>query len=230
MKRVYISEAVAESKEEFVFLEFLYNMKEFLKSLLTNPLSCDVNDFFKEMGYTKQDLVKTLLDRGVIIKSTSIDTVEDDATSSSGEQHISESVETQDTESHKLEIKDKDVFTVSYKIPKRNFDRKMRRLYSSIFEENTIDEATGCASAMGGGMPDDVDGNYEKKLEKTGMQKKIFVNEQQFKMLMEMGAADAGNYQYDVPLEFNGGNDPAYDHSNIIRRSFGNTRKKKVKK
>ena len=31
--------------------------------------------------------------------------------------------------------KDKDVFTVSYKIPKRNFDRKMRRLYASIISE-----------------------------------------------------------------------------------------------
>jgi hypothetical protein len=173
MKRIYISEAAAESKEEFVFLEYLYNMKDFLKSLLTKPLTCDVNDFFKEMGYTKQDLVKILLDRGVIVKDTSIDTV---------------------------------------------------------CESNTIDEVTGCAGVMGGGMPGDVDGNYEKKLEKTGMQKKIFVNEQQFRMLMEMGTADAGNYQYDVPLEFNGGNDPAYDHSNIIRRSFGNTRKKKVKK
>jgi hypothetical protein len=31
--------------------------------------------------------------------------------------------------------KDKDVFTVSYKIPKRNFDRKMRRIYASIISE-----------------------------------------------------------------------------------------------
>ena len=27
-----------------------------------------------------------------------------------------------------------------------------------------------------------------------------------------MGTSDVGNYQYDVPLNFNGGNDPTYNH------------------
>lgn len=386
MKRVYINEAVVGVKREIVFLEFLYHAKQFLKDLLTKPLTCDVSDFFKDLGFTKTSLIQTLLDRGIIEKDTKIDTIKED----------------------------KDVFTVSYKIPKRNFDRKMRRLYSTLFEKNEINEsvlnenggqllapngkpsnlpahlwqlvrsagfkqwfgdwehnpqqsskvvdengepmvmlhntktdfdtfdpkksiapngamwfanqkampmisgfsgtgrgnidmelflnirkpnyegldasyyakeegfdgviiqdsgamvcvvyepnqiksirnkgnfannnmniyenmiseedapalggngATGCDNLQGDSGSD---GYYVSNIEKTPVQRrKIHINERQLTTLLEMGTADAGNYQYDVPFEFNGGEDPAYDHKNIIRKSLPRKNKRKVKK
>jgi hypothetical protein len=67
----------------------------------------------------------------------------------------------------------------------------------------------------------------KKKINDSMRVRKIYVTEEQAKILQEMGTQDAGNYQYDVPLNFNGGNDPAYDHQNMMAKSFPKKKKKK---
>ena len=57
--------------------------------------------------------------------------------------------------------------------------------------------------------------------------RRIYVTETQAEMLKEMGTQDAGNYQYDVPFGFNNGNDPTYDHSNMMAKSFPGRKKNK---
>lgn len=218
MKRIYVNaetlkEAVDYLNDEITFFGFLSNTKAFLKGLLTNPLNTDVNDYLKRHGLNRKDLLNALMTRGIVEKETKI-----------------------------VDVNGSDKFSISYKIPKRNFERKMRRLYSTLFEKNEITEsiiseeegvpmaamsgggATGTNNALQDGGNNFNAGGYVNKM--GTVRRKIYVTEEQAKILKEMGAGDAGNYQYDVPMKFNGGNDPAYDHKNMMAKSSPKKNKK----
>ena len=232
MKNIYVTEetlteAVAYLNNEITFFGFLSHTKAFLKELLINPLNADTDEYLKEHGMDRKTLINALLEKSIVEKET------------------------------KIEDKNgSDKFLVSYKIPKRNFERKMRRLYSALFEKNEIQEsilseegmggggAATCGSVMQAGGANPGSGQYvtrfgsvqRREIYNTGKKKrindsmrvrKIYVTEEQAKILQEMGTQDAGNYQYDVPMNFNGGNDPAYDHKNMIAKSFPKKKKKK---
>lgn len=117
MKTIYVkqdmfNEAVSYLNNEITFFGFLSHTKAFLKQLLVNPLNADIDDYLKDNGLDRKGLIGALTEKNIIEKET------------------------------KIEDKNgSDKFIVSYKIPKRNFERKMRRLYSSLFEKNEITEA-----------------------------------------------------------------------------------------
>jgi hypothetical protein len=69
---------------------------------------------------------------------------------------------------------------------------------------------------QGGGTNPDA-GQYVKPFEKI-QRRKIYVSEKQAEMLKEMGITDAGDYQYDVQMNFNNGKDPAFNHQNMIAK------------
>lgn len=195
------NEAVSYLNNEITFFGFLSHTKAFLKQLLVNPLNADIDDYLKDNGLDRKGLIGVLTEKNIIEKET------------------------------KIEDKNgSDKFIVSYKIPKRNFERKMRRLYSSLFEKNEVAEnvlsETDCGGAMQGGGSNPEAGQYVSPFGKV-QRKKIYVTEEQAEMLKEMGTTDAGNYQYDVPLEFNGGNDPTYNHQNMMAKGFPGKKKKK---
>lgn len=200
MKTIYInenmvSEVVKYINNEMTFFDFLSHTKAFLKQLMTNPLNADVDDYMKENGVNRETLIKQLLNRGIIEKDNKI-------------------VTTDNT----------DKFSTSYLVPKKNFDRKMERLYSELFENDEIIEeegggATGCAGCLGGGGSNPEAGTYTTPLGKV-QRRTIYVTEKQMKTLQETATSDAGDYQYDVPFKFNGGNDPTYDHKNMMAKSF----------
>lgn len=206
MKTIYVNkkvlkEAVDYLNNEITFFGFFSHVKNFLKQLLVNPLNADIDDYLKDNNLNRKELLNLLLTRNIIEKETKIDT-------NNG----------------------KDKFYVSYKIPKRNFERKIRRLYTSLFETNEINESliseTDCGGVMqAGGMNPDA-GQYTQPLGKV-QRRKIYVTQEQSDFLKEMTTHDAGNYQYDVPLNFNNGNDPSYNHKNIITPNFENFSKKK---
>lgn len=218
MKKIYVNsetlnEAVSYLNDDITFFGFLSHAKSFLKNLLKSPSDANVDDYLKKNGLNRKDLINKMIERGIIEKETEINEREND-----------------------------DKFLISYKIPKKNFERKMKRLYSSLFDDtdNKINEdcasggatgggATGCCNALTGtgnvfNSENDADGTYDVKLGNV-QRRKIHVTEAQYKMLKEMGTVDAGNYQYDVPLKFNNGNDPAYDHKNMMAKSFPNKKK-----
>lgn len=217
MKTIYVKEdivkeAVAYLNDDITFYGFLSHTKSFLKELLVKPLSADIDDFLKKNGLDRKTLIDLLMDKGILERETKIE----DKNAS-------------------------DQFSVLYKIPKRNFERKMRRLYSSLFEKNEISEstlfedgasgiggggATGCNNAMQGGGDKPEAGQFIQPFSKV-QRRKIYVTEEQAEMLKEMGTTDAGNYQYDVPMNFNGGNDPAYNHQNMMVKSFPGKKKRK---
>ena len=173
---------------------------KYIKELLTNPINANIDDYLQNNGLDRKTLLDALMARNIVEKETKIE-----------------------------EKNGSDAFSISYKIPKRNFERKMRRLYSSLFEKNEISESTtiietDCGGAMQGGGENPSAGQYEAPLKNKNGKfpiqrrqiKTVYVTNEQCQMLKEMGTSDAGNYQYDVPLNFNGGNDPTYNHKNII--------------
>ena len=209
MRTIYVKsdvlkEAVDYLNNEMTFFAFFSHVKSFLKELLVKPLSSDIDDYLKEHGIERGYLIRELINRHIIEKETKIE-------SQNGE----------------------DRFSVSYKIPKRNFERKMRRLYMSWYEKNEIDEskfisedggATSCGSAMQGGGLNPDSGQYTTPIGSV-QRRKIYITKEQSEILKEMSTTDAGDYQYDVPFKFNGGNDPSYNHSNIFAKSFQNKKK-----
>lgn len=170
-----------------------------------NPIENNIDDYLKRHGINKDELLGELIDRNIVEKETKID-------DKSG----------------------KDKFVVTYKVPKNNFERKVRRLFSHLFENDEYMNkkklfkedggATSCGSAMqGGGLNPDA-GQYTTPIGKV-QRRKIYVTKEQYEMLKETGAQDAGDYQYDVPLNFNNGKDPSYDHKNMMEKSFPKKKK-----
>lgn len=214
MKKIYVNnktlqEAVDYLNNDITFFGFLSHTKTFLKELLVNPINADVDDYLKDNGLDRKTLLGELMGRNIIEKETKIE-------NNNGV----------------------DRFMVSYKIPKRNFERKMRRLYISLFEKNEITESkiineTDCGGVMQSGANNSVGGSNPdagqfitplktNKKEFPVQRRRIYVTNEQINMLKETSTNDTGDYQYDVPLNFNNGNDPAYNHQNMIAKGVPN--------
>ena len=117
MKQIYIKEnqlhLLQEEKEEITFYEFFVNVKSFLKDLLTNPTEAKPNALLTQK-VNKKELLKKMGDLGIIKNTERIDEVPID-------------------ESSKKVAK----YFVQYKVPKRNFEEKVKELYKDIVQENT---------------------------------------------------------------------------------------------
>lgn len=116
MKKIIIKEnalpLLKESQEEVTFYKFFNEAKTFLKELLNNPLHPNIPDFFKTHGISKSVLINRMLDRDIITKKESIN-------------------EPYDADGNK-----KSMHYLEYKVPKKDFERKLRRLYTYFFENN----------------------------------------------------------------------------------------------
>lgn len=198
MKHIYVNneilkEAVDYLNDEITFFGFLSHVKFFLKQLLHDPINANVDEYLEKHNIQRNDLINKLLERGIIIKETNI-----------------------------IDINKSDKFSISYKIPKKNFERKIRRLFISLFEKNEIQESTlfedgasSCGSCMqgGGGNPDS--GQYVKPFGNI-QRRKIYITDKQSDFLKETNTQNVGDYQYDTPINFNKGKDLTYNHKNII--------------
>lgn len=135
-KKVYINEnqirVLKESMKEVTFESFFNNVKSFLSELLTDPLNAKVGELFTTHGHSQKDLLKKMIDRGLLTRKENIKELPYEP---NGEKEA------------KMIIK--------YSVPRKNFDKKMRRLYLEMFpepiEESSIIEETDCAGAMQGG-------------------------------------------------------------------------------
>jgi hypothetical protein len=211
MRTVYVNksifkEAMGYLNRDITFYEFLSHTKAFLKQLLSNPIGADIDSFLQDNGLTREDLIKILMEKGIIEKEVKIE-----------------------------EVNSSDKYLISYKIPKKNFERKMRRVFSQLFEKNEISEnvlfeedggggATSCGSAMQGGGSNPDAGQFMTPIGKV-QRRKIYITQEQADILKETATQNAGNYQYDVPLNFNKGNDPTYNHQNMIKSGIPKKRK-----
>ena len=226
MKRIYINkknlkEAVDYLNNKTTFFAFLSHVKDFLKKLLKDSLQANVDDYLINRGLSRKTLINLLLDKGILEKETKID-----------------------------EKGDKDKFIIIYKVPKKNFERKMKRIYTSLFEKNEIKESIITEDGEGGCISGD--GNVsnsstsniagatttnnnvgfvqpltKKNGEKTDvMRRKIYVTNEQINFLKETDTQNTGDYQYTVPFPCNS-NDPSFNHQNMIANGIPNKKRKK---
>ena len=114
-RRVHINEGQAamlsEKRGEVSFLSFFDDMRDFLVGLLTDPIGARPSEMLSLHGLDNDTLRKMLCDRNVVIKSEKFDEPYD-------------------------ETKGKRVsrYHLSYKVPRKNLKRKLRRIFQSVFD------------------------------------------------------------------------------------------------
>ena len=119
---------------------FNSRLKAYMKKLLTDPLRADTDEFLKHYGIDGPKALEILTKRvdpndensAIVIKKA---TIKDNGTDENGKRL-------------------KDTFSVKYRIPRKNFDKKMRNLYISLFERHLVDNPLLEEGAWGYGILD----------------------------------------------------------------------------
>ncbi len=101
----------SENKEEVTFYRFFTDVKNFLKKLLDDPIGAKPGDMFKDNGISRNDLLNKMLERGIIKKKENID------------------------EPNDADGNIKSMHYLSYSVPKKDFEHKIKRLYDYFFEK-----------------------------------------------------------------------------------------------
>ena len=133
---------------ETTFYGFQSNLRYFLSQLLKDPINCKVGEFFKDRNFSKKKLINILIKRDVIKRHEKID----------------------DDDSGNVTYK------VTYKIMRKNFERKLKRIYNKYFEtpDTEIDEATAGGGCCGDGFTST--GPFITKLNNTLISKSRTMN------------------------------------------------------
>ena len=101
---------IIKESEEVTYFQFDRELRKYLGDLLKDPVNTEFSDFFKSHGINEKDFKSRLIDRNIITKKEKISEPYDEA-------------------------KGKKVgrYFVSYQVPKKNFDKKVGRLYNEYF-------------------------------------------------------------------------------------------------
>lgn len=191
-------------KKEMTRYAFISHMEDYLKKLLSDPLKADTDDFLKSYDIDGPKALEILTKRSnpddetsaVVIKSASI---KDNGFNEDGK-------------------KNKDTFVVKYKIPRKDYTRKMRDLYINLFESNIIDGSPineeGDASASG---------QFTAPAFGPVMRRTLFITEEQAEYLKEATAGDS-SFMYTAPMSKGREHDKFYseamDHKDIIEKGI----------
>ena len=183
--------------KDVTFYAFLSNIKFFLSSLLKDPINTKLNDFLKEIGFTKQKLINILIKRDVIRRH--------------------EKVDDKDKENANIN------YIVKYNVVRKQFERKIKRIYNKYVEavpkseKQDVDEETvGCCTGGSIGYDAPLFGGQvmRRSISECEMKKnkKIYITEKQYEMLKEaLTTTNSGDYGYDVPFPVKK-NDPTMIH------------------
>lgn len=147
MKKIFLKEShlrvlKENTRKEVTFYEFFINLKRILKDLLKNSTINSDDNFFSENDIKTSELINKMKDLGILISSENIDEVPN--------------------ENNKLRARR----TLQFKIPKKNFENKVKQLYNFYFKdkeqlkEDGEGGATSCGSAMQGGGVNPDAGQY----------------------------------------------------------------------
>ena len=119
---------------------FISHMEDYIKKLLTDPTKADTDDFLK---YHKIDGPKAL---SLLTKCSN----PEDENSAILIKIVGIKDNGRDEEGNKL----RDSFTIKYKVPRKDYTKKMRNLYISLFESNIVDNNQLNEGAWGYGILD----------------------------------------------------------------------------
>lgn len=110
--------------KEMTRYAFISHMEDYMKELLRNPLKADTDEFLHGFGIDGPSALKMLVAKtdpnddysAVVIRS---ERIKDNGYDEDGKRN-------------------KDTFEVKYKIPRKDFKKKLRNLYINLFEQNII--------------------------------------------------------------------------------------------
>ncbi len=198
---------------------FNSRMRAYIKKLLTDPLKADTDEFLKSHGIDGPKALSILTKRtdpndensAIVIKKA---TIKDNGFDDNGKRL-------------------KDTFTVKYKAPRKNFDKKMRDLYISLFESNIVD---GCPINEDGATSAEASGQFVQPLFGEPIRKKtVYITQEQSDYLKKVINEEEGNcpvqshiggFGYTAPIgdgKNNKGNDfykEANDHQDMMKKSW----------
>lgn len=128
------------SHKEMTRYAFISHMEDYIKKLLKDPLHADTDEFLKYHKIDGPMALSILTKRvdpndensAVLIKTTKI---KDNGTDENGKRLS-------------------DTFTVHYKAPRKDYNKKMRNLYINLFESNIIEDSPLNEGAWGYGILD----------------------------------------------------------------------------
>lgn len=179
-KVIVITEDMARQiQDEMTMTEYKFNnsIKKFLHDLLVDPVNAVVPDILKYNGYKRYYLITLLKNNHLLQKSEKIIDKDENGFDKTA------------------------TMKVKYKVPKKNFDRKLRNLYIKMFEKNvpendeeimTEDGEGGCA--MAGTTNASSSGQFSQPL--FGLNRRTIYGG----VKEDTTCSSVGNYQYDVPF------------------------------
>lgn len=133
MKKIIINEEqlnrlINQNEEELTYYKFFNKVKRFICDLLNDPINADVDNIFKHLGINKGKMVEKLINRNIIIRKEKIK----ELSNSNGNKEAK--------------------MIISYDVPKKNFRRKMKRLFSEITAQPKIMTEEGECGVISGNM------------------------------------------------------------------------------
>jgi hypothetical protein len=129
---------------------FISHIEDYLKQLLKDPLRADTDEFLKYHGFDGPKTLSILLmpsdpkdeNTAIVLRKLSI---KDNGYNEKGERL-------------------KDTFSIKYRIPRKDYTKKMRNLYINLFESNIIENSLLNEGAWGYGILDN-DSALDKQTE-----------------------------------------------------------------
>lgn len=200
MKTVIINERqekiLQALNENITVFSFIHHIKDYLKKLLKDPVYAKPDDVLLANGLDAETLKKHLEDCNLILKKERIET-----------------------------HNGVDKFKISYTVSSENAERKIRRLYSRLFETNIVEGTILNEEGEGGGATSaDASGQFTQPLfGKPIRRKTVYISQKQADELKEEVVMDTaiGDFGYDVP-PFKKKKDPTYNHKDMMKKSFKN--------
>lgn len=127
-------------EEEMTRYAFMSHMEDFMRELLRDPIRAKTDKFLNDFGIDGPVALKMLLKRtdpndessAILVRS---ERIKDNGVDDNGKRN-------------------KDTFEIKYKIPRKDFKKKLRNLYINLFENNIIDNSPLNEGAWGYGILD----------------------------------------------------------------------------
>ena len=157
--------------KEMTRYAFISHMEDYMKQLLKDPLHADTDEFLKYHGLNGPKALSLLMKREIT----------DDENSAILLKKISIKDNGMDDNGKRL----KDTFTIKYRIPRKDYTKKMRNLYINLFENNIIENSPLNEGAWGYGILDN-----DKALNKQSQFGKTYLNLLYSNLNMSLNNAD----------------------------------------
>lgn len=240
--------------EEMTRYAFISHMEDYMKKLLTDPQKAEPDEFLKSFGLTGPVCLELLLKKS--------DNGDSDSSIITRKERIIKGEPDENGKSAK------DTFTIKYRIPRKDYTRKMRNAYISLFENYSCDnemikenidktipdysnilkelnanrlselsnikkKVSEDCEGSGGATSADASGQYVQPLFSKPIRRKLYITQEQLEYvknrLMEECPTETdtmfGDFGFDAPGLDVDKNDPAFDHKNIMDKSWAKKKK-----